>query len=162
MLRATQPTRSAIVLYLENKNTMKKRDRVYTQNINIYVLELENGCYYVGQSINVERRLEEHRIGKGASFTKLNPVLSLVEIFVTKTKKLIEGELYEDFFVMKYIDKYGADKVKGGTFLGSSRKRANKFQSYKYLFFEAQKEANPPQAFFNKLSSLKKFNSVSH
>jgi hypothetical protein len=135
---------------------MKKRDRVYQQNISIYVLQLENGCYYVGQSINIERRLEEHRKGKGASFTKLNPVISLTEVFETDTKKLIEGEVHEDFFVMKYIEKYGAEKVKGGTFLGSSRKRESRFQFYRNLFFEAQECDNFLRVFLNKVSGIRK------
>ena len=135
---------------------MKKREKVYQQPISIYVLQLENGCYYVGQSIDVGRRLEEHKIGKGASFTKSNPVLSLIEVLEIDTKKLIEGEVYEDFFVMKYIEKYGAEKVKGGTFMGSSRKRESRFKFYKNFFLEAQKSENPPKAFFNSVSSIRK------
>ena len=135
---------------------MKKRERIYQQNISIYVLQLENGCYYIGQSINVERRLEEHRTGKGASFTKLNPVISLIEVFETDTKKLIEGEVYEDFFVIKYIEKYGAEKVKGGTFLGSSRKRESRFKFYRNLFLEAKECDNFLRAFLNKVSTIRK------
>ena len=135
---------------------MKKRERLYQQNISIYVLKLENGCYYIGQSIDIERRLEEHKQGKGASFTKLNPVLSLIETFETETKKYIEGEVYEDFFVMKYIEKYGAEKIKGGTFLGSSRKRESKFKFYRNLFLEAQEYKNPTKAFLNKVSTIRK------
>lgn len=134
---------------------MKKRERVFEQFINIYVLRLENGCYYVGQSINVERRLEEHRQGKGANFTKLNPVLSLIEVLKTETKRMIVGEVYEDFFVMKYIEKYGAEKVKGGTFLGSSRKRQSKFEFYRNWFLEAQECKNPRRAFLEKVSRIR-------
>ena len=57
---------------------MKKREWVFDKDINIYVLKLENGCFYVGQLIDVNRRIEEHRQKrKGANFTKLNAVVSL-------------------------------------------------------------------------------------
>ncbi|MBD2303683.1 GIY-YIG nuclease family protein [Nostoc sp. FACHB-190] len=139
---------------------MKKREIVYNQNISIYVLQLENDCYYIGQSINVERRLEEHRQGQGASFTKLNPVRNLIEVFVTETNKLIEAEVYEDFFVMKYIEQHGAEKVKGGTFLQSSKKRESRFRFYRNLFLEAKECKNAPKAFFEKVSSIRVQGSV--
>lgn len=134
---------------------MKKRERIYEQNIHIYVLQLENGCYYIGQSINIERRIEEHRQGKGASFTKLNPVLSLGEIFDTGIKKLIDAEVYEDFFVMKYIEQHGAEKVKGGSFLQSSKKRESRFRFYRDFFLEAKECLDPPKAFFKKISTIR-------
>ena len=31
----------------------------------IYILECKNGEYYVGSTTDVERRLEEHRLGLG-------------------------------------------------------------------------------------------------
>ncbi|MTJ10730.1 GIY-YIG nuclease family protein [Anabaena sp. UHCC 0204] len=134
---------------------MKKKERVFEKNINIYALQLENDCYYIGQSIDVSRRLEEHKQGKGAYFTKLNPVISLIEVFETDTKRMIEGEFYEDFFVMKYIELHGAEKVKGGTFLQSSKKRKSRFEFYKNLFLESLKCENSPKDFFDKVSILR-------
>jgi hypothetical protein len=39
-------------------------------NTSVYVLELMGGLIYVGQSSNVERRIEQHMNGRGAMFTR--------------------------------------------------------------------------------------------
>jgi hypothetical protein len=39
----------------------------------IYVLELTGGFVYVGKSSNVTRRIQQHKLGKGAMFTKRHP-----------------------------------------------------------------------------------------
>lgn len=136
---------------------MKKRDRVFDTNVLIYVLSLEDGYFYVGQTANLNRRIEQHiQKRSGASFTKLYSVISLVETYQTDTQKLIEGEIYEDFFVMKYIAAYGAEKVKGGKFLTSVKKRESKFNFYKTLFDQACETSDPPKTFFCEVSRFLK------
>jgi len=51
----------------------------------VYVLELENGKYYVGQTNDLRRRLREHREGR-SPFTRRNPMRKLVywETFSTR------------------------------------------------------------------------------
>ncbi|HMS66020.1 MAG TPA: GIY-YIG nuclease family protein, partial [Ignavibacteria bacterium] len=36
----------------------------------MYILECGNGAYYTGSTINLELRLRQHQVGKGANFTK--------------------------------------------------------------------------------------------
>ena len=36
----------------------------------VYILESLNGKYYVGITTDLERRMKEHRAGKGAKFTR--------------------------------------------------------------------------------------------
>ena len=36
----------------------------------IYILESKDGRYYVGYTTNIKRRMEQHRAGKGAKFTR--------------------------------------------------------------------------------------------
>jgi putative endonuclease len=43
----------------------------------VYVLELSNGKKYVGQTNNLQRRLEEHRSGRGR-FTRKYKVIRLL------------------------------------------------------------------------------------
>jgi predicted GIY-YIG superfamily endonuclease len=45
----------------------------------VYVLELRGGCWYVGKTTDVPRRVEEHRSGRGAGaqWTRLHPVVGL-------------------------------------------------------------------------------------
>lgn len=44
----------------------------------VYVLECRGGRLYTGISPDVEARLEKHREGKGATFTRLNPPLRVL------------------------------------------------------------------------------------
>ena len=39
----------------------------------VYVLELENSCWYVGKTTNLESRLAAHARGEGSEWTRLNP-----------------------------------------------------------------------------------------
>ena len=43
-----------------------------------YILECSGGSYYVGSTINLERRLAEHQRGEGAMFTKAHLPVKLV------------------------------------------------------------------------------------
>ena len=35
----------------------------------VYIIECQDGLYYTGVSYNLEKRLEQHSIGKGSKFT---------------------------------------------------------------------------------------------
>lgn len=50
--------------------TYKQSEIIYKK---VYILELEHNKVYVGKSVNISRRLLQHRAGKGegAAFTKL-------------------------------------------------------------------------------------------
>ena len=45
---------------------------------NVYVLQCGDGSLYTGISTDVDRRLEEHRSGKGAKYTRSRGPLELV------------------------------------------------------------------------------------
>jgi putative endonuclease len=36
----------------------------------VYILECADGSYYTGSTIDLERRIEEHRSGRGARYTR--------------------------------------------------------------------------------------------
>ena len=44
----------------------------------LYILRCSDGSYYTGSTNNLERRLEEHRSGKGANHTKKHLHVELV------------------------------------------------------------------------------------
>lgn len=46
--------------------------------IYIYTLALEDGFYYVGKTIDPDRRFNEHFNDNGAVWTKLHPLLSVL------------------------------------------------------------------------------------
>jgi len=35
----------------------------------VYIIECQDGLYYTGMTYNLDKRLEQHRIGKGCAFT---------------------------------------------------------------------------------------------
>jgi predicted GIY-YIG superfamily endonuclease/ribosomal protein S14 len=75
----------------------------------IYVLQLENGYYYVGRTKNLERRIEDHATGYGSAWTKKYKFVKHVET--------LEGDsLLEDLVVKRYMQKHGIHKVRGGSY----------------------------------------------
>ena len=77
----------------------------------IYVLQLEKGKYYVGKTNNPGFRLKSHFDYNGSAWTKkYNPI---------KMLKLIPNcDSYdEDKITKQYMDKYGINNVRGGSFV---------------------------------------------
>lgn len=79
----------------------------------IYVLQLENGKFYVGRSNNVSIRIDNHFIDdnskKSAWTIKYKPIRIVETIHNCDV-------FDEDKYVLKYMNKYGIDNVRGGTF----------------------------------------------
>ena len=46
---------------------------------NIYILKLEAGCYYVGKSDDVKKRVDSHFKGKGCEWTKRYKPIKLIK-----------------------------------------------------------------------------------
>ncbi|MFA7681429.1 MAG: GIY-YIG nuclease family protein [Candidatus Peribacteraceae bacterium] len=42
-----------------------------------YILELENGSYYVGHTSDLKRRIKEHQEGRACSHTRKYPIVRL-------------------------------------------------------------------------------------
>ena len=59
----------------------------------MYILKCANGSYYTGSTIDLERRLEQHKNGEGAKFTKKHLPVELV--YVEEFSK-IEDAFYRE------------------------------------------------------------------
>lgn len=94
----------------------------------MYVLKLEEGKYYVGVTArNVTTRMEEHTNGfMGAKWTKRYKPIKILDKRFLGLKTFEEAERYETRVVMKYMDKYGVNNVRGGLLTYEGK--------YKYLF----------------------------
>jgi predicted GIY-YIG superfamily endonuclease len=76
----------------------------------LYVLQLENGKYYVGRTDDVAKRYAEHKSGRGSEWTKIHKPIKMLETHESKTA---EDETNLTKHLMK---KYGVDNVRGGAY----------------------------------------------
>jgi cellular nucleic acid-binding protein len=77
----------------------------------IYALQLEKGKYYIGKTNNPKFRLESHFNSNGSEWTKLYKPLRLLEL------KPNCDDYDEDKITRQYMDKYGINNVRGGSFV---------------------------------------------
>lgn len=80
------------------------------QNKVLYVLRLQDDCWYVGTTNDLQRRVSDHSRGQGAAWTKAHPVIKLYESMPCP------DPLLEDYKTKEYMRRYGMDKVRGGTY----------------------------------------------
>ena len=75
----------------------------------IYVLKLKNNKYYVGKTNYPEKRLEEHVKGSCSWTKKYKPI---------GIEKIIPNcdDYDEDKYTRIYMDKYGVENVRGGSY----------------------------------------------
>ena len=77
----------------------------------VYVLQLESGKYYIGKTESPEYRLESHFSSAGSAWTRLYKPTRVVEI------KPDCDNYDEDKVTIQYMNKYGIDNVRGGSFV---------------------------------------------
>jgi len=76
----------------------------------IYILKCEDDKYYVGKTCKISERIEDHLFGEGSSWTKRYKPITVEDIKINCDK------YDEDKFVLIYMEKYGIDNVRGGTY----------------------------------------------
>ena len=77
----------------------------------IYVLKLECGKYYIGRTNKkVIERFKEHKMGNGSAWTRKYKPIGIDKI------DLDEDKFEEDKVTKQYMEKYGIDNVRGGTY----------------------------------------------
>jgi predicted GIY-YIG superfamily endonuclease len=77
---------------------------------NIYIIKLNQNKYYIGHAINLEQRLNDHADGKISKYTQKYKPLNIKKIIPDANPK------YLDKYVIKYMEKYGMNSVRGGSF----------------------------------------------
>ena len=77
----------------------------------IYALQLENGKYYIGKTNNPRFRLEDHFNSNGSQWTKFHKPLRILELISNC------DDYDEDKITLQYMDKFGIDNVRGGSFV---------------------------------------------
>lgn len=85
--------------------------------IYIYVLLLENGKYYVGQSNDIQRRLRNHfSSSKSVPWTRLHKPIRIYKKYRTGTNNPIMALKQENAQTLECIITYGWRNVRGGDF----------------------------------------------
>ena len=75
----------------------------------IYTLLLEDNCYYVGYSQDIQVRICSHFLGAGSKWTILHKPIDIFDIK--------EGDkLLETLTTLSLMCKFGYDKVRGGSY----------------------------------------------
>jgi hypothetical protein len=98
-------------------------------NEEVYVLELKGGYYYVGKSVNVDKRFMEHVAGegKGSSWTSKHEPVRILE------RKEVKTAFDEDGKTLEVMEKYGIDRVRGGSYTAVDLSAATKKEIQKQL-----------------------------
>lgn len=76
----------------------------------IYTLLCEQNKYYIGKSKKINIRIEDHFDDKGSAWTKLYKPIDILEI------KLNCDSFDEDKITLQYMQKFGINNVRGGSF----------------------------------------------
>ena len=76
----------------------------------VYVLKLEKNKYYVGKTENPSIRLEKHFKSGGSLWTKKYKPIKLIELIPNCDAYV------EDKYTIKYMEKYGINNIRGGSF----------------------------------------------
>jgi hypothetical protein len=92
-----------------NKTSSEPSNKKPNEDKYIYFLELESEKYYVGKTTNPDVRIDNHT--NGASHWTM----------VYKPRKIIDiipncDDYDEDKYTLKYMNQYGIDNVRGGSF----------------------------------------------
>ena len=77
----------------------------------IYIIQLEQEKYYIGKTNNPHFRLESHFNSNGSEWTKIYKPIRLLEL------KPNCDDYDEDKITRQYMDKYGINNVRGGSFV---------------------------------------------
>lgn len=93
----------------------KCKNLEFLKNISgVYVLRLENDYFYVGEGVNIYKRITAHIKQCGAKLTTMLKIQSLShweEENDYKKRLILENQITKEL-----IQKYGADKVRGGKY----------------------------------------------
>tara|TARA_B100000768_G_scaffold15740_1_gene14559 strand:- start:337 stop:1299 length:963 start_codon:yes stop_codon:yes gene_type:complete len=84
----------------------------------IYVIQLKYGKYYIGKTNNPEFRLENHFSSNGSEWTKKYKPIKLIDLIPNC------DDYDEDKITKQYMDEYGINNVRGGSFVSVNLNKA--------------------------------------
>lgn len=97
----------------------------------IFVVQLEHDKFYVGESIDPVKRLEELREGLGPQWTHLHKPLHLAEVHQFKSASAL------DTYVKMFMRRHGMEHVRGGSYESPVLSDAQRLAIYEELHGES-------------------------
>lgn len=85
----------------------------------LYVLELEDDCFYIGQTNDLVRRFRQHseQLGKGSIWTYLHKPIRLIQYWDLGEYTQEGAMQFENKLTLEFINKFGFSKVRGGEYV---------------------------------------------
>lgn len=105
-----------------NKKKIEKSASLKAVPYKLYILQLEQGKYYVGITKNVDKRFKRHEIGKGANWTRLYKPVAVIQTIETTVFTESEAAKLEDELTFDIAKQYGIANVRGGGYCQTSPK----------------------------------------
>ena len=102
------------------KNAKKAETAVYNNMTTIYILCLTNNKYYIGKTNNPQKRILNHFQHQGSAWTKKYQPISIEKVINNA------DNFDEDKWTIKYMQKYGIDNVRGGSFCSIQLSKSDK------------------------------------
>ena len=93
--------------------TLHTRSDYFKKPITLYVLKLEDECWYIGMTRNIDKRYKAHKKGK-TYWTKEHKPIEVHETRDTELNSDSAASKLEDELTLEYARKFGMDKVRGG------------------------------------------------
>ena len=116
----------------------------------IYILKLKYNKFYIGKTDNPEFRLKNHFNKEGSLWTKKYDPIKLYQLIPDC------DDFDEDKWTLKYMEKYGIDNVRGGSFCSIQLSKENKIIINKMLKSTTNKcyKCGSEDHFANKCTSV--------
>ena len=86
----------------------------------IYILQLKEKKFYIGKTTNPKFRLYNHFNSNGSEWTKIYKPIKVLELIKNC------DDYDEDKYTKVYMDKYGIDNVRGGSFVSVKLDKSTK------------------------------------